>query len=67
MVAAEGMVGDGMLALGARLLGASLAARGTGKAGPRMACACGGDAAFEGYRPKQVQTLVGWTRGLDPV
>ena len=57
---AEGTVRDGMLAIGARLLEAGLAARGTGKGGARQACACGGQAAFEGYRAKGVQTLVGW-------
>jgi hypothetical protein len=57
---AERRVREGVLALGARLLEAGLAARGTGKAGPRLRCACGGTAAFEGYRPKTVQTLVGW-------
>jgi hypothetical protein len=58
--AAEGLVRDGMLAIGARLLEASVAARGSGKEGPRRACACGGVAACEGYRPKGVQTVVGW-------
>jgi hypothetical protein len=57
---AEGQVRNGVLAIGARLLAASLAARGTGKAGPRQGCACGGAAGFEGYRTKEVQTLVGW-------
>lgn len=60
--AVERTVRDGMLALGARLLEASLAARGPGKRGPRRACACGGTADFEGYRPKEVQTVVGWIR-----
>ena len=60
--AAEQGVRERLAAVGARLLEAGLAARGTGKAGPRVACACGGQAAFEGYRPKQVQTLVGWVR-----
>src|SRR5262245_40425433 len=58
--AAERAVREGVLAIGARLLEAGLAARGTGKAGPRLPCPCGGAAAFEGYRPKAVQTLVGW-------
>jgi hypothetical protein len=57
---AEGTVRDGVLAIGARVLEAGVAARGTGKAGPRRACACGGEAVFEGYRPKQVQTVLGW-------
>jgi hypothetical protein len=57
---AEGMVRDGVLAIGARLLEAAVAARGPGKSGPRRACPCGGSAGFEGYRPKGVQTLVGW-------
>ena len=56
----ERVVRDGVLAVGGRLLEAGLAARGTGKAGPRLACPCGGAAGFEGYRPKAVQTLVGW-------
>lgn len=56
----EQRVRDGMLALGARLLAASLAARGMGKDGPRRPCVCGGVATFEGYRTKQVQTVVGW-------
>jgi hypothetical protein len=57
---AERTVRAGMLAIGARLLAASLAERGTGKDGPRRPCACGGEASCEGYRPKAVQTVVGW-------
>ena len=57
---AEGTVRDGVLAIGARLLEAGLAARGTGKAGARRPCPCGGAAIGEGYRAKGVQTLVGW-------
>jgi hypothetical protein len=57
---AERATRERVLAVGARLLEAGLAARGGGKAGPRVACACGGEAGFEGYRPKGVQTLVGW-------
>jgi hypothetical protein len=57
---AEGLVRDGMLAIGARLLAAGVAARGTGKAGARRACGCGGEAVCEGYRLKGVQTVVGW-------
>lgn len=57
---AEGVVRDGMLAIGARVLAAGLAARGTGKTGARRACSCGGTAVFAGYRPKGVQTVVGW-------
>ena len=60
LAAAEARVRDGVRALGARLLGAGLAARGAGQEGPRRPCACGGQAAFEGYRAKEVQTLVGW-------
>jgi hypothetical protein len=56
----EGTVRDRVLAIGARLLEAAVAARGTGKVGPHRACACGGEARFEGYRRKEVQTLVGW-------
>lgn len=59
---AEHTMRDGMLAIGARVLEASLAARGTGKTGPRHPCACGGAAGFEGYRTKGVQTVVGWLR-----
>lgn len=58
--AAEATVRDGVLAAGARLLEGALAARGPGKEGARRGCACGAAAAFEGYRPKGVQTLVGW-------
>jgi hypothetical protein len=57
---AEGTVRDGMLAVGARLLAAGVAARGTGKTGARRACPCGAEATFEGYRAKAVQTVVGW-------
>lgn len=49
-----------ILALGADLLAAGVAARGTGKTGARVDCPCGGQATFEGYRPTGVQTLVGW-------
>jgi hypothetical protein len=62
LATAEWRVRDGLRALGARLLAAGLAARGTGQVGPRHACACGGTAGFEGYRAKEVQTLVGWIR-----
>jgi hypothetical protein len=58
--AAEGTVRDRMLAIGARLLEAGVAARGAGKTGPRQPCACGGVAGFEGYRRKEVQTVAGW-------
>lgn len=57
---AEGTVREGVLAIGARLLEAGVAARGTGKAGSRRPCACGGEAGCEGYRSKAVQTVVGW-------
>jgi hypothetical protein len=57
---AEGRVRDGVLAIGARLLAAGVAARGTGKAGACSPCPCGARARFEGYRPKEVQTVVGW-------
>lgn len=46
--------------IGAHLLEQSLAGRGTGKDGAHRPCACGGQADFEGYRPKDVQTLLGW-------
>jgi hypothetical protein len=58
--AAERTVRDGMLAVGARRLEAGLAARGTGKVGPTQPCPCGAVATCEGYRRKEVQTLVGW-------
>ena len=58
--AAEGRVRDGVLAIGARVLEAAVAARGTGNAGRRRPCPCGGGAGGEGYRAKQVQTVVGW-------
>jgi hypothetical protein len=57
---AEGTVREGVLAIGARLLAASVAARGTGKTGPCRPCPCGGTAVCEGYRAKGVQTVVGW-------
>ena len=57
---AEATVRDGMLAIGARLLAAAVAAQGTGKTGTHRPCACGGQAVCEGYRAKQVQTVVGW-------
>jgi len=47
----ERVVRDGVLAVGGRLLEAGLAARGTGKTGPRLGCPCGSAAGFEGYRP----------------
>jgi hypothetical protein len=59
---AEGIVRDGVQQIGARVLEAGLAARGTGKTGPRRACACGAEAVFARYRTKQVQTLLGWIR-----
>lgn len=57
---AEQLTRTSVLGIGARVLAAGLLARGTGNAGPRRACACGGQATFEGYRTKAVQTLVGW-------
>jgi hypothetical protein len=62
LASAEQRVRAIVLAIGGRLLEAGLAARGAGKAGPRISCGCGcGCAAtFEGYRAKGVQTLVGW-------
>ncbi len=57
---AEETVRDGMLAIGARLLAAGLAARGTGKAGACRPCPCGAAARSEGYRAKGVHTVVGW-------
>ena len=43
--------------VGASILEASLAARGSGKEGARLSCPCGVEASFEGYRDKEVQTL----------
>lgn len=60
LATAERVVRARVLAIGARLLEAAVAARGTGQAGPRLGCRCGGEARFARYRPKQVQTLVGW-------
>lgn len=60
LATAESLTRERLRAIGAQVLEASLAARGSGKAGPRLPCACGGAAICEGYRPKAVQTLVGW-------
>jgi hypothetical protein len=60
LAAAERMIRERVLAMGARLLEAAVAAGGTGRAGPRLGCRCGGEARFVRYRTKQVQTLVGW-------
>jgi len=57
---AEGLVRERLLAIGAQLLEAGLAVRGTGKTGPRHACACGAEGCFVGYRTKEIQTVVGW-------
>jgi hypothetical protein len=57
---AEALVRERVLAIGARVLEAGLAARGTGKTGGQRPCPCGGTAECEGYRPKGVQTVVGW-------
>jgi hypothetical protein len=45
--------------VGGRLLEAGLATRGTGGVSG-ISCGCGQRMRFEGYRPKAVQTLVGW-------
>ena len=60
LATAERVVRERVLSIGARLLEAAVAARGTGQAGPRLGCRCGGEARFARYRTKQVQTLVGW-------
>jgi hypothetical protein len=60
LATAEQTTRQRLLAAGAQALSAGLAARGTGKVGARVACACGAYATFEGYRSKEVQTLVGW-------
>lgn len=57
---AEATVREEVLAIGARLLEASLAARGSGKEGARRSCGCGAEASFAGYRAKGVQTVAGW-------
>jgi uncharacterized protein UPF0236 len=62
LATAESLTRERLRAVGARLLEESLAARGTGKTGGREPCACGGTATFEGYRSKDVQTVVGWIR-----
>jgi hypothetical protein len=62
LATAERTVREGVLALGARLLAAGLTMRGTGKDGPGLTCGCGAVATCEGYRTKDVQTLVGWIR-----
>lgn len=46
--------------VGAAVLAATLAVRGTGKSVAALPCPCGGAAQCEGYRPKAVQTVVGW-------
>lgn len=60
LATAERVVRERVLAIGARLLEAAVAARGTGQTGPRLGCRCGGEARFARYRTKEVQTLVGW-------
>jgi hypothetical protein len=59
---AEQEVLERLRGLGARLVEAEVARRGAGKAGARRPCPGGGQAAFEGYRTKQAQTLLGWIR-----
>jgi Uncharacterised protein family (UPF0236) len=60
LATAERVVRERVLAVGAQLLEAAVAAKGTGKTGPRRGCRCGGEARFTRYRTKQVQTLMGW-------
>jgi hypothetical protein len=60
LATAERVVRERVLAIGARLLEAAVAARGTGQTGPRLGGRCGGEARFARYRTKEVQTLVGW-------
>jgi hypothetical protein len=57
--ALERLVRDGVLAIGARLLAAGVAERGTGRVGAEAACPRGGAAGFAGCRTKEVQALVG--------
>ena len=60
LATAERVVRERVLAVGAQLLEAAVAAKGTGTTGPRRGCRCGGEARFTRYRRKQVQTLMGW-------
>jgi len=60
LATAERVVRERVLAVGAQLLEAAVAAKGTGTTGPRRGCRCGGEARFTRYRTKQVQTLMGW-------
>ena len=60
LATAERLTLERVRGLGARLLEHSLSARGAGKSAPRLPCACGGAATCAGYRPKDIQTVVGW-------
>ena len=57
---AETETRDRLRTIGARLLEMGLAARGSGRVDGGLSCACGERLRFEGYRGKEVQTLVGW-------
>jgi hypothetical protein len=60
LASAEQIVQQQMRALAREVLEAGLQLRGTGKAEARLSCPCGATAGCEGYRPKSVQTAVGW-------
>jgi hypothetical protein len=51
-----------MLRLGGKLIEQIVALEGYGKEGTRTKCACGEMAAFEGYRPKTITTMIGVSR-----
>jgi hypothetical protein len=60
LAAAETAMLQVMRRLGSQLLEAGLAARSAGRPHERAVCACGEPLHLEGYRPKEVQTLLGW-------
>lgn len=60
LAAAETTTFTRLRTVGARVLEAGMAARGTGKAIGALVCECGARLHSEGTRPKGVQTLVGW-------
>ena len=60
LATAETAVLNAMRCLGGQLLQAGLAARGTGRLSDDAVCRCGQVVRLEGYRPKTVQTLLGW-------
>jgi len=60
LATAEMAILTAVRSLGARLLEAGLAARGRGRHASGQPCPCGAKLRCEGYRPKEVQTLLGW-------